>query len=447
MRKTILIIVTLFAGVVAVGAAVVAYLFYILVEPQSMARDAPPDTGPQGLAIVNARVFTGLDDTVLPNATILTEGDRILEVTADPVAIGEHQIIDAQGRFVMPGLIETHAHLFFDFHSLLIFRDRPTSDAEARAYMAGRMREKLADYLDKGFTTVMSPGDFFPHIVEVKRDLEAGAYPGPRLFVAGGIFTAPGEHPVSTICGGDPWCGDHVAAQVASVEEARDRVNEYVDGGVDFLKITYMADNGATLLSPDIVEAIIDQAHARGIPAYAHVSRQDHFAMFDSFGVDGFVHPSDGPSSTNFGYYDRVADRALPMSVTTSNPVELLTDSLGITDTLAEPGTTQQSESIAYFREQGGAPVFGTDLPGFSVWSAKAIGLRSLRRLGFSNADVLRAMTSVPADRFLRDEDLGSLAPGRKADIIFVDGDPLASLRDLGAVDLVIQNGIVKVSK
>ena len=437
----------------AVGLILLAILvvlggfIYRLLVPQSMSTTIPDET-PSGILITNATLFTGNEPTPVENASIVIEQDgTIRDVTTETVATDGQYVIDAEGKFVMPGLVETHAHLFFDFDQLILYQSRPNSDEEARAYMAGPMQEKFADYLSEGFTTIVTPGDFFPHIVEIKEQIRNGEISGPRLFVAGGIFTAPGEHPSSTICGNEAWCGIHLSAQVDSIEGARQKVQEYAQGGVDFLKITYQSDNDATLLPPEIVQAIIDEAHKAGIRAFAHVSDTNLLPDFVEWGIDGFVHPTDGGVENFAEFHKPAAERGMPMSITTSDPIGLFTDYLGFTNALNASEPTGQSADIASFWAQGGIPVMGTDLPGFSVWSAKMIGVRSLKRLGMENYQVLQAMTKFAAQDMLQQPNLGTIEPDQLADIVIINGNPLENLDDLAQVQMVIQNGKLVVDK
>ena len=92
-------------------------------------------------------------------------------------------------------------------------------------------------------------------------------------------------------------------------------------------------------------------------------------------------------------------------------------------------------------------PVFGTDLPGFSIWSSKRIGIRSLRRIGLSNAEILLAMTRYPAHAMLKRNDTGTIEVGKVADVVIIDGNPLNDIDDVRFVEMVIQEGAIAVDK
>ena len=423
----------------------VAFLLYIFLVPQNIS-GAVPEATPNGIVITNANLFDGSGDAARVNISIAIGDGIITEISASPIDPGGRYVIDVEGKFVMPGFIETHAHLFFDFHKIILGRT-PNSEEATLQYMSKNIPRKLVDYLDKGFTTVVTTGDYFPYIVTVKEELESGTYPGPELVVTGGIFTATGGHPASTICANAQWCSDHVAVAVDTPAEAQMRTREYIEGGVDFIKIGALEGSGP-LIQPEVVRAIIDEAHRLGTPVYAHVSNTESMPQFVAWGIDGFVHPSDGIAEDPTPYHTEAARRGFSMSVTNSNFVEFISDLVGLTDSLEKPdASASNTKGIISFIEQGGVPVFGTDTPGFSVWSAKRIGIRSLRRVGLSNAEILRAMTADPARVMLGRNNLGTITVGNIADVLIIDGNPLEDIDDVRFVEMVIQRGVIAVDK
>ena len=145
----------------------------------------------QDLVIFNARILDGTGGVIEHGSIVVSDG-RIVSVSAgDPEVQGVLEI-DAQGMTVMPGLIDTHRHL--------LTRSGATSDEELDDWIQDQLPSALQDFVAAGFTTVMSNGDFYPAILEVRHRLDGGQLKGPRLLVVGPIFTAPGGHPAGTIC-------------------------------------------------------------------------------------------------------------------------------------------------------------------------------------------------------------------------------------------------------
>ena len=384
---------------------------------------AGPQLGADNLLIINARLFDGAGERLIENTVIHVKGDRIHSVGQGIEEGAAAWVIDARGMTVLPGLVDTHAHLFFDFVGGR--PPMPANKAELEEYVASRMPEKLGDYLDNGFTSLVSPGDFWPWITDVSRDVDAGRIRGPRLFVAGGLITAPDAHPASTICAGRPFCAGSVAAQVADEQEARTLVRDYAASGVHLVNIAYLDEGAAPKLSPDLMAAVIDEAHAHGLPALAHVGNAADVPAVVAMGLDGLVHPPAGVRDDSGRLLQAAGRKGLPVTVTL--------ESRGV-----------GRDNVRSLLAQGGVAVFGVDRPGADAAQLLDHGIRSLVRVGLSNAEVLQAATRN-AGLMLGRDDLGVIEPGSLADLIIVDGDPLADLRALTDVRMVIKGGAIVV--
>ncbi len=125
---------------------------------------APEPASAADLIITNARVFAATDSGVLEGANIAVTGDRITSISTSAIDTSGAHIIDAAGKTVMPGLIDGHVHVFFDLERGAGF---PKSDSEVAAYVDGPLAEILESYLEHGFTSILSPIDFWPEITAV----------------------------------------------------------------------------------------------------------------------------------------------------------------------------------------------------------------------------------------------------------------------------------------
>lgn len=121
------------------------------------ATGAPAAAQDTTLIIDNGRVIIG-DGTVLERGSVVIAGDRIVAVTEQPVDAPDVRRIDASGRTVLPGLIDTHVHLLLDDDDPPV----PASDRELARFVERRVPDRLQEYLQRGFTTLMSTGDFWP---------------------------------------------------------------------------------------------------------------------------------------------------------------------------------------------------------------------------------------------------------------------------------------------
>ena len=407
------------------------------------------------LVITNARLFSGKDQSVTEFATIVIDDNRISAVTTGELT--GKTVIDAQGRTVMPGLIEGHAHNYFDFEfsdSEFIGVNFPANEEELKSYVSGRMRDKFDDQLRAGITSSMSAGAFWPYVTDLKKMLENGEMRGPRLFVSGGIFTAPNGHPAVGICGGSEFCANHVAVQVDDEEAAREWVRRYFESGVDQIKITYVEPDGPKL-RPEIVMAIIDEAHSHELRVLAHVMDAADVPSMLAWGIDGFVHPPGLTLDEDGSLLRAASEKGLPLSITFgSTGIQIEgpeVDNLSATDRGFSENELREyfitKENVVKMIEMGAVPVFGSDMPGSPTADVVNTVTWALSEIGLSNAEVLLASTRNVAHKLIAQPDLGTIETGKLADLIVVDGDPLTDLSALANVDIVIQNGKIVVNK
>ena len=444
------------------------------------------------LVLQNARLFDGTKDFAVSVSSIIVENGRIaaihaaggalLDGPAQEGAAGQEasssavpakapavsatasaavNVIDLEGAFLMPGLVDTHVHLSFDFDGMGMYF--PKSDAEYAEYVDTRMREKLAELLRHGFTTIMSPGDFWPQIIEVRERQKAGDLQGPRILVSGGIFTAPDGHPAVGICSGNmmcaaiapvadllanigvcegrEYCAKHVAVEVDEADAARDWVRSYAESGVDQLKITYVEPDGPKL-SPEVAEAIIDEANRIGLPALVHAMDAKDVNQLVEWGIDGFVHPPSITADKDGDLLGTAGRAGLAVAVTLGTP-EIMAETFG------EPSEADLQEfnltkgNIKSMIAFGAKPALGSDLPGFPPDKVLRTTIAALASLGLSNAEVLRAATRDAAQGLLALQDVGTLELGNVADMIVMQRDPLQDLSALQNLSMVIQGGAV----
>lgn len=392
------------------------------------------------LVIINARLFVGIDAEAIDGATLVISGDRIKSVNpANGIDREGAVVIDADGKTVMPGLIDTHVHLFFDLQEDPYF---PTTDAEARSYIEGSLRGKLEAHLEHGFTSVLSPIDFWPQIIQVRERVASGEFRGPRLFVAGGVLVAPGGHYICRSRSEDRrrWCNEHISIPVGNAEQAREGVRRYAEGGVD--AIVYDSMTNAPTLARDVVHALVDEAHQHRLPVLIHGSDAGRFDDLIAAGVDGFVHPPGGTLDDGPLLLSGI-DNSVGLGITIGETEEAIRKGERSPEEIA--AYEQTRSNVRSLLSKGALPVFASDMPGASPGDTLPIVLRSLTNLGLSNAEIVRASTLYAAHEVLGRHDLGSLEPGKLADILIVDGNPLQDLAALQQVAMVIKDGKIVV--
>jgi imidazolonepropionase-like amidohydrolase len=401
--------------------------------------------------ITNVRILDGTGRAPFSGA-VRVEGNRLAEVSAGPLSArpGE-SVIDGRGATLMPGLVEPHAHLSFaDVVSYEMTRLPPEEHLLATLRNARTM-------LDSGYTSALSAAAAKPRLdVVVKREIEAGRFPGPRLLANGPEITVTGGlgdsnllhlpyHETPTFC----W--------VADGPDAIRRVCRLLTReGVDLFKLNLSGDLGTSAWSSELtpmtdaeVAAAMEVARAGGIRVCAHCRSGDSVRMAVRHGVEVIYHAN---------YCDEAALDALEAA----RDRVFVAPALGITYNLTQAngqwGMTPERvqaferelaasvETIARMRKRGIRVLPGGDY-GF-VYTPHGTYARDLwlfvKILGFSPMETLVAATARGGEIMGRPGELGVVKPGALADLLLVDGDPLADiavLQDQRAIRMVMKDG------
>lgn len=406
------------------------------------------------LVIENGRVIIG-NGSVLERASVVVSGERIVAVSPTPPQAPEARRIDASGKTVLPGLIDGHVHLTVS--------PDVAGDAVLEQLVADTLPDHLRSFLRHGVTTVRSTGEHWPWIREVRERVARGELDGPRILTSGPIVTYEGGHPATVLCAESDVCRSTLAVEVSTAHEAREAVRGLATEGVDLVKLAQ-----DTVLAPgvqmpdDVFAAIVEQAHRERMAVVAHVESDiaDVPAMERAIelGVDGLAHwplePIPPEISRRIGrmlvrqgthvtstltsifvYWDVPVDA--PFDATTSIGGHLLS----------------LARSLAAAADAGALVAAGTDWCVCSprARSVPALGAGALLHTemiwlamgGMTNAEVLAAATSDAARALGLGPVLGSLEPGKIADILVVEGDPLADLAALRSIRHVVKAGRV----
>ncbi len=390
------------------------------------------------LAISNVRVITGTGE-VLSDAEVVVSRGRILSVGQRLAETTAKLQIDGRGKTLLPGLMDAHVHI-------LLGRD--VTDEESLAHLIRKeLQATLDGFLSHGVTTIRSVGDHWPQVLEVRRGLTEGKIRGPRLLISGPVLTAPGGHPAATVCRDNEFCRAHLAAEISNEEEARETVQELADGGVDAIKL--VVDDFARFssrrpalpqLSFDLVGTIVEAAHKRGIKVVGHIIEASTAAQALKVGLDGFVHPPVAGEQE----FDRL------LSALRERPVPVVS-----TLTLGGSRAQRRKNVVKTLAEAGIPIVVGTDYvargPARSrEWSPGGRTVRELELLveaGLSPRAAIRAATRDAAAHLGILEQTGTVEAGKTADLVLVDGDPLADISALWNTELVLKAGQIVADK
>lgn len=393
-----------------VGAAVTA----VIVAYQAGLYGAQ-DGEPPEIAIRGGMLFTATGAAPIENPGLVLRDGLIACIGTGCRVSAEATELDASGLSIIPGLIDLHVHFFSR-------QDRPRllSLIWNSAQMRPDVRRSL---LESGITSVRSVGDPRDAILEVKEGIETRSLGGPRMFVAGPIFTAPGGHP--TIRGQDPnsvEVGGPMTFQSNDPQEVSDEVALLAERGVDGIKVVLHGtpptetDPGRPTVSIETLDALVDAATERDLWVAVHAGPLAESAEAARHGATTIEH--------GVRHGNRIDDETLQLLV--ENDV-VYVPTLG-----REP---QGHLNIPALREAGVAIGVGTD--GEDYFEE----LERLRDAGMPDLDVLLAATRNGARGLGLAETLGTIEEGKAADLVLVDGEPWNVLGALREVRVVIQGG------
>lgn len=412
--------------------------------------------------IQHADVATGdADGKLLHDMTIVVGSDgrieQVLPSNQAFVPAGYH-CIDATGKVVAPGLINAHTHLFAEGKMMKTKTVSPRQEQAAvallqspigKAYMAAKVKANAKTLLNSGVTTIRSLGDVGYEMVSLRDKVDADEVLGPRILASGPMLCIPGGH-------GDPY----IALSSTTPEEARLNARINLEHGVNVIKVA--ATGGVTDAkevgvagSPQMDEAsmvaVCEEAHEAGVIVAAHaesaagvkaalragVDTIEHGSPMDEEIVDLFLH--NPRSLRGFSGLNSTLSPCLPL-------VKIDQEVLGISDIMrsnSEQVTDGMVQGARDGHQYGISEGVGTDtamglVTQYNTWRELDL---LVRYADFTPAEAFHAATQVNAKNLGIDDATGSIAIGKDADLLVLDGDPVADLRLLEHPQLVVARG------
>ena len=427
------------------------------------------------LCLQNARLIDGLGDEVQEGASILISGERILEVATEPrPAPPDATIVDVQGKTVLPGLIDTHVHMTMMDESYYPL------------------------FLAAGVTSARDLGGKLENVLALRADLESGKALGPRLLVYGPMLdgaVSSAEAPFFL----------EISDRLPSPEAVPEKVGGLLEAGVDGVKLYYTMPPETTQATIDFVDKRVPitghlgythsiDAIRAGIDGLEHawISPYNDFCALDMqygpptlMSAEWYQHTARGWAGADLqsararSWFDAMAESQVALGTThvmlwttkfgkeasrldpdrRYKPPSMMDEMLpeGAPEILAEaemffdpyspplPDVLEKMHELTRtLCDAGGVVVGGTDTgamtyppPGFAL-------LREVELLADSigNMRAIQAVTSAAARHLRREQDIGSVAPGRYADLLIIDGDPLRDVRELRNLVRVYRGGV-----
>jgi imidazolonepropionase-like amidohydrolase len=389
------------------------------------------------LALRAARLFDGARVELLERPLLLIEDGRITGVESGEIEPpdGTH-LVDLGDVTLLPGLIDVHVHLGFDASPAPAAQMMADDDAT----LVLRMRLAARRALAAGITTVRDLGDRGYLGIAVREWFRAGLEPGPEIVTAGPPITVTGGH-----------C--HFMGGEADGElELRRAVRTRVKRGVDVIKIMATGGEmtpGSNPLLPQYsvaeLAAVVQEAHRLGTLVTAHAHGAPGIVAAVDAGVDGLEHclfRVAGGIDAQQSLIDRIAEQQIAVCPTLGIAPGAVSAAM-----LAGSPMTRVVEAFAVVLERmhraGVRLVAGTDagiFPG-KPHDVLPYAVRAMADAGLRNAEALSAATSVAASACNIADRKGTLAVGRDADILAVEGNPMVNLAALHDVRAVFRAG------
>jgi imidazolonepropionase-like amidohydrolase len=408
-------------------------------------------------AIEHVTLIDGTGHARQADMTVTVDGDKIVAVTPSALAKSpKGKVIDGHGKYLMPGLMDVHIHL----HGGV---DRKTDTVESRT-------QTLAGFLYSGVTTVYDAGNQANIILPLRADERAGKIASPRIFATGNLITYPGSH------------GSGMAVTIQDFEKDKDKLDKHIaEQQPDVVKLTLEEEGwGARPMIPlmpePLLRDLIRYYNLHGIRTTIHISSELRAEEAIFAGTDTLAHPViQGPVSDSFVKlmgakkipfastltigegYSRLAEHPefldQPLYAAAMSPADRQTLKTKVRaeyqarmwTSWMKLMTPVAEENIRKVWAAGGVVAMGTDQ---SSGPASQRELELLVAAGIKPFDVLTIATHNGAVLLGKADQLGSVEPGKLADLLLLNADPTADINNVKKIAFVMKGGqIIDESK
>lgn len=399
---------------------------------------ADSEPTPGTTVLTNARLFDGTGSAVEDGVSVVIADGFIESVEMGPVETrGDARVVDLEGRFLMPGLIDCHTHLTIKTEPELSHGEEALRPGVVGHLVAANLRDALA----MGITTVREVGAHGDTVFAVRQAARYGAFRIPRLLISGrlvGTTSPQGSH------------FEEMYREADGPDEMRKAAREQIRAGADFVKIMTTGarsveweNPGPAQMTREEVAAVVEEVHRLGYRVAAHCEGLEGTRLAIEEGVDTIEH----------GFYLHQAPELLEqLAARRGVLVPTLTFLHDVAETRADQWTAHLVERGAYNVEEAnrtlsvaieaGVPIaMGYDS---APERLAATELGFMVDAGMATGQALMAATSTAAYALGLESLIGTVEPGKLADLVVVEGDPLEDIGVLVEPDriyLVVQSG------
>lgn len=443
--------------------ALTAILMFMV--PAAPIASQVPAAAPRKLALVGGMLITGREEPPLHHAVVLIEGNRITEV--GPAAVvkipPDAEVIDTRGRVMLPGLIDLHVHLIILGHGDY---ERWDPWIDQNRLVERVMEISARQLLMAGVTSAVDLGGTLNESLRVRDRIRRGEIPGPRLWMSG---------PWITRDLGDYYQGLDTQLLVDTPADAARATERLAKAGVDVIK-AYVD------LGPDHYRAIVETAHRHRLKVHAHVYDPVDVRNALEAGVDVLTHAgSAGTPPYDQDLVKAIAVKGTPVVITAAHRVWLYPATLEFPERLQDPqlqedfgpqiweevqrslvdfprldyfSTTDRQisfgpASLKQWIAAGVVMGMGTDSGTPMNFHTEALWreIKAHVDMGMPPSRAIAAATRINARILGMEKDLGTIEPGKLADLIVVRGNPLFDIMALSNIEVVVKDGVVQTSR
>jgi len=409
--------------------------FLVLLIAAGVASGQQTKVNPSDLALVGGKVYASPTAAPIDDAAVLVHDGKILAIgKRREIAIPDSdQIIDCTGKVITAGFWNSHVHFLEDAWS------------DAATAPAGKLEQHMQEMLTRwGFTTVWDIASFPQNTLALRRRVEAGEIPGPKIYTTAGAIYPENGIPV--------YVPPEIARQITRFEAptpaaATKLAQESLAMGGDGIKLftgSFMGHGKVTPMPTDVARAAVEVAHAAGKPVFAHPSNHAGTDNALAAGVDILAHtiPEEESGWTTGELARMKAQHTALIPTLTLWEVELEKQHASAEDErqFVQSGVNE----LKAFFDQGGTVLFGTDV-GYTQHYNTTDEYVLMAKSGMTWRDILATLTTNPATFFKASA--GQLVKGDDADLVVLSGDPASDVRNFAKVDYTIRAGKVIYTK
>jgi imidazolonepropionase-like amidohydrolase len=382
----------------------------------------------QSLALTGAKIYTSPTASPLANGVILIRDGKIVSVgSASSLTVPKDaKKLDCTGDVIVAGFQNSHVHFTEDKWNGAA--DQP----------AEKLAQQLEDMLTShGFTTVVDIASFLPNTVAIRKRVESGEIPGPRIFTSGGGLYPPNGAPFYIPDSIKPFL-----PEPATPEAAIRVVQSQIAGGADVTKLftgSLVSRTEIKLMPQDVATAAVTISHQHNHLVFAHPSNIPGLEVALNAGVDVLAHTT--PISGKW-------DDALIAKMIAHRMSLTPTLKLWLYVARGDNATSEQAERFAakgvaelgQYQRAGGQILFGTDV-GYVTDYDVTEEYRLMSQAGLTPMQILASLTTAPAARFNEAQTRGQVASGMDADLVVLSADPANDANNFAKVRYTIRRG------